>query len=337
VTRHAGRGAWHQLVIAGNGNRWHPKGVNLWLRELRIHGQRSHQKHLPDEVFRLGDDQIGLLLRHLWATDGCISMRKAGTKGAPRVYFSTASERLAADVAALLQRLGIIARIRVVHSRGARPVHTVDVSGAEQQGAFLDRVGAFGPRELPALLLRQHLERTASNPNVDTLPLEAFADVRRAMRDRGVTTRKMAAMRGTSYGGTSHFRFAPSRATMTSYAMPLRDDQLSAWVESDLFWDTVTSVEALGEQEVYDLTVPGPASWLADGIVSHNSGAIEQDSDVIFFIYRDEVYHPDKPEIKGRAEVIIGKQRNGPIGRIELAFLGQYTRFENLAQQGGYV
>jgi len=66
------------------------------------------------------------------------------------------------------------------------------------------------------------------------------------------------------------------------------------------------------------------------------SGAIEQDADVIFFIYRDEVYFPDKTEVKGRAEVIIGKQRNGPIGRIELAFLGQYTRFENLASPPSY-
>ncbi|HTN26887.1 MAG TPA: replicative DNA helicase [Burkholderiales bacterium] len=62
------------------------------------------------------------------------------------------------------------------------------------------------------------------------------------------------------------------------------------------------------------------------------SGAIEQDADVILFIYRDEVYFPDKEETKGRAEVIIGKQRNGPIGRVELTFLGQYTRFENLAR-----
>jgi replicative DNA helicase len=65
------------------------------------------------------------------------------------------------------------------------------------------------------------------------------------------------------------------------------------------------------------------------------SGAIEQDADVILFIYRDEVYNPESQD-KGTAEIIIGKQRNGPIGRVQLAFLGEFTKFENLARAGNF-
>jgi len=328
VTRYEGVGNWHQLVISGNGNRWSPHGVGKWLKDLGIFGQRSHQKHLPKEVFSLPNSQIALLLRHLWATDGTISARKPGQRGSHGVHFSTCSRRLADDVAALLLRLGIVARIHSVKSGYARPVHMVWVSGAESQRAFLHQVGAFGPRRAPADRLNEALRDVRANPNVDTLPEEAFAAVRATMQARGISPREMARLRGTRYAGSAHFAFSPTRKQLASYADALHSSDLVQWATSDLFWDRVVSITEDGEAEVFDLTVPGHANWLADGIISHNSGSLEQDADIILLIYRDEVYDKNTTK-KGIAEIDLVKHRNGEIGNFLLTFQGQYTRFAN--------
>ena len=331
VNRRESRKGWHQLEISGNGNRWHHAGIGAWLRELGVFNQRSHEKHVPEGVFKLGSEQIALFLRHLWATDGCISARKIGKCGHHSIYYSTNSPRLASDVAALLLKLGIVARVRSVKQGRYKPAHHVCVSGGNYQKIFLDRVGGFGPKSKDAKKLAELLSKTEENTNVDTLPIEIFDRVKKLMAEKKISHQAMAAKRGTSYGGSAHFSFSPSRAVVAEYAELLNDDYLRSQASSDLFWDTVVSVKAEGEEDVYDLTVPGHSSWLADGIVSHNSGAIEQDADVIMFIYRDEVYNRESTE-KGIAEVIIGKQRNGPVGYTKLAFLHEYTKFENLAK-----
>jgi len=294
-------------------------------------GDGSHD-HLPPAVFQLSDAQIGTLLKHLWAVDGCIHLRSPGLPGGPRVYFSTCSGGLAGDVAALLLRLGVVARICEQRASSGRPLYSVDVSGPEQQALFLARVGAFGPRAEPAARLSAPLAGTRACTDVDTVPGEVFADVRALMRAPGVATRQMAALRGTSDGGSSRCRLAPSQVVAASYAQLLGSEAQRTRVQSDVYWDRVVSVESAGEEEVFDLTVPGPASWLADGVVSHNSGAIEQDADVILLIYREEVYEPNTTR-KGIADIIIAKQRNGPTGDVQLTFLGQYTKFENYAPE----
>jgi len=99
---------------------------------------------------------------------------------------------------------------------------------------------------------------------------------------------------------------------------------------SDIYWDQVESIEPAGEEEVFDLTVPGHHNFIANDIFAHNS--LEQDSDVVGFVFREEVYRPDKEALRGVAELILAKQREGPTGRIKLAFLKQFTKFENLVE-----
>jgi replicative DNA helicase len=120
--------------------------------------------------------------------------------------------------------------------------------------------------------------------------------------------------------------------TLRDWAEMMDAERTGETFRCDIDWDRIVAIAPVGHEDVFDLTVPGPESWLADGIVSHNSGALEQDSDVILFLYRAKVYPVDvPPEKENIAEVIIGKQRNGPTGTVELVFLPQYARFENAA------
>jgi replicative DNA helicase len=332
VTRHAGRGAWHQLVLADGAGNGSADGVGPWLEKLGICGQHAHQKRLPQAVFRFPDDRIGLLLRHLWAAAGSIDVSPVTNRGVSRVSLHTPSEGLARDVAALLLRLGIVAwvgRPRPPHGDAA---WSVEVSGAEQHAAFLAGVGAFGPRVTAARRLAAVSATTGANADADTVAREIVANVCASLGAGEFAPARIASMRATRGAAGAGGQFAPSRATLTAYAPLLQDASLRGAAECDIGWDRVVAVEPDGEDEVFDITVPGPASWLAEGIVSHNSGAIEQDADVILLIYREEVYEPNTTR-KGIADIIIAKQRNGPTGDVQLTFLGQYTKFENYAPE----
>jgi replicative DNA helicase len=329
VKRYPGRGNWQQLLISGNGDRWHPKGVNLWLRNLEIFNQRSHEKHIPNEIFQLSNQQISILLSHLWATDGCYYTPKS-SRTSSRITFATNSIRLSNDVLALLLRFGIVARIKIIEQKQYRSMYVVEISGKEMQMKFLRSVTAAECKKEAAQSVENYLQNLKENPNRDTLPKQIFAEVRMKMREQGITQRQMANLRGTSYGGSSHFKFAPSRSTLLNYAEILNSSNLADKATSDLFWDEIVSITPIGEAEVFDLTVPGTESWLADGIVSHNSGAIEQDADLIMMIYRDEYYNKDTVD-RGIAELIINKHRNGPTGTVKLLFEPQYTQFRNLS------
>jgi replicative DNA helicase len=122
-----------------------------------------------------------------------------------------------------------------------------------------------------------------------------------------------------------------SRGTGAAVAERLDLEWLGQLADSDLCWDEVVEIEECGTEKTYDLTVDDLHNFCVDGFLTHNSGAIEQDADMVMFLYRDEYYNPDS-EDKGIAEVIVGKHRNGPTGKAQLAWLEQYTKFGSLAR-----
>ncbi|MCL4248676.1 MAG: replicative DNA helicase [Anaerolineae bacterium] len=99
---------------------------------------------------------------------------------------------------------------------------------------------------------------------------------------------------------------------------------------SDVYWDGIASIEADGTAEVYDLTVPGLSNFVSNNIIAHNS--IEQDADIVMFLYRDVVYN-EATEFPNRADILISKHRNGPTGTVSLHFENSLTKFTDAKTQ----
>lgn len=327
---------WYQVYLAST--RQHTHGVRGvirgWLEDLGIWGLRSHEKRVPEAVFAQPKAAIALFLRHLWATDGCIRMRQ-GQAPYPMVYYASSSERLALDVQSLLLRLTINARVkRIPQGAKGRDQFHVLVSGREDLLAFAKQLGAVGAYKQASLAeIQTYLEARPANTNRDVIPQPIWQHyVRPAMRRTGITHRQLHDALGMSYSGRTIFKQNVSRDRASRVAEAVQSEGLRQLAESDVYWDQIVSIEPAGEEKVYDLTVPGPHNFVADDIIVHNS--IEQDADVVMFIYRAERYGITVDEngnsTEGLAELIIGKQRNGPIGDVQLAFVHQHARFENL-------
>jgi replicative DNA helicase len=323
---------WYQTYLSATRQLMHGvrNPVARWLDELGVFGLRSYEKRVPDAVFKQPAAAIGVFLRHLWATDGVVRPKGGGVVY-PIIRFDSSSPQLSRDVQSLLLRLGITARLHLV-SMGdkGRPSHRIAVTGKEDVEQFLAFVGGLGVQRS-----RAHADITAwagtskGNSNRDTIPKEAWRSiVVPAMAEAGVSTRTLHAGIDTNYCGSTLYKAALSRERALRVARVVESKALTDLATSDVYWDEIVSIEPDGEEEVFDLTVEELHSFVADDVVAHNS--LEQDSDLVFFIYRDEYYN-DETEAQGIAEVHLAKHRNGPTGTEKLAWLNRYAKFADLA------
>ncbi|RAO49614.1 DNA helicase [Micromonospora saelicesensis] len=300
--------------------------IASWLDELGLFGLRSHEKFLPSAIFSLPKEQITSFLRHLWATDGSVTVNGTGRGG--RVYFASTSRRMLEDISRLLLRYGITARLRDVPVVGHRPQYTLDISGRDDQLRFLREIGVYGQRSEGCAALLAALESTESNTNVDTVPREVWTRVKEILVEQGMTHREFAAAIGTQFCGSALWKRAPSRSRLAAIATVLDAADLDLHATNDIFWDSVVSIESLGEQEVFDATVLGKHNFIANGIATHNS--IEQDADVVILLHRDDYYDKESPRA-GEADFIVAKHRNGPTDTVTVAAQLHLSRFVDMA------
>jgi replicative DNA helicase len=150
-----------------------------------------------------------------------------------------------------------------------------------------------------------------------------------------VTQRALAEQLGEQYCGSYLLGSASRprsmrRSRLLSIGEIVGSKELVDLATSDVLWDRIVAIEPLGEQPVFDATVLGTHNFIANGIVAHNS--LEQDADIVVFLYRDEHYNPESAD-RGTAEVLVAKHRAGPTGMVRLAFLDHYTKFANMARE----
>jgi replicative DNA helicase len=216
-----------------------------------------------------------------------------------------------------------------------RVQHHVEVSGREEQLRFIERVGAVGVRRLQARdRLFARLAFSNGNTNRDVIPRAAWREIVEPARvATAITTREMQRGLGMSYCGSTLYRTNIGRERAERLADVVDSEALRALATSDVYWDRVAAIEFVGKEDVYDLEVEGLHNFVADDIVVHNS--IEQDADLVMFIYRDDYYNKES-ERPGEADLIVAKHRNGPIGEVALTFMPRYPKFSTLYREPGY-
>lgn len=262
----------------------------------------ARDRRLPEPLHGLPAEQIALFLGHLWATHGTIARTGDGRGAVVGISFRSPGRALVDGVRRLLLRLDIRSRLTRVAGRGDGDGWHLDVSGSQDRLRFLEVVGCPGERsDLPAC--RPVVGARNPQPNVDPLPRQ----------------RELVAAGGR--------RGAFAQPANEEIGLSARSESRAGVAASDVCWDEVVEITPLGEQPTFDATVEGTHNFVANGVIAHNS--IEQDADLVMFLYRDEYYTREKSEKPGIAEIILAKHRNGPTGMIELVFRGSLTRFEN--------
>jgi len=305
-------GTWTDLVFSQTQDNGYgkPFGNDLlnFFRDLEILGQRDYTKEIPDIVFEAGTLGAAEFISGYLCTDGCVKIAKNA------ICFDSTSRKLLEQVKFLLNKLGVVSSLgkgKLQSKSKHTPYRLTLCSEIDNIQRFSTFCRLKGEKELKLKILLTNILNKKTRNSLIIYPKEVSKYI--SSIDKG-------------------WRFQDkflSKAHLKKYAEKHQDKILNYNLESDILWEKIKTIEYVGIEEVFDIEIDRTHNFIANGLCVHNSGAIEQHSDNVLFIYREELYNPTL-ENRNVAEIIIAKQRQGEICSTYLAFIKNLTKFMNV-------
>ncbi len=254
-----------KIVRPQRGKGMAPNRATAWLREIGLMGKRAEEKFFPATVWTWSRRYLAEFLRVLMSCDGTIYL----LQGSPRIEFAVASEQLARDVQHGLLRFGIIAKLWRKKERCWR-VEITDPESVLRYQAEIGWVGEKTARYVDETASKQAPKRRSNSGHP---PAEVWDLVRAAARRRGLSLTELARRSGEMMVGgyNAHTRRGLPAHRLLRYAEILQDPALLRIASPDIYWDEIVAIEPLGERQVYDLTVPDGANFIAQDVCVHNT------------------------------------------------------------------
>ena len=236
-----------------------------WLGQFGLWGKKADIKRFPDQAWRWNRETLREFLRALMSCDGSIF---ALQNGRPRIEFAVASEGLAKDVHHAFVRFGIVARLYRKSERCWR----VQITDSESVARYQAEIGWIGekadrfPKDLPQF-----------RSNNGHLPNTVWKMVADAASTRHLSWAKLAVASGERVRTSKFETYNPrtnhglSQRRLAIFNEVLEDPQLAALANPELYWDRIVSIEPTGSHQVYDLTVPEGANFIAEDVIVHNT------------------------------------------------------------------
>ena len=232
-----------------------------YLKKLGLHGKNSFTKYIPNEILTLSTGQLKIFLSRLYACDGWASVSKSNRKsGNCEIGYCSVSEELAYGVSHLLTRFGIrhfITEKEIKYKGTLKKAFQICIRTKSDILKFIDEIGIFGKEKECQLVKDSVNVREDKETYFDSFPTKETIDFFDIKRPRANNIRRQ-------YKRTSKFKFI-------DYANKVKNADLLALCNAAIYFDEISSIDYIGEQETFDLEVPEYHNYISNDILVHNS------------------------------------------------------------------